>query len=96
MPRVDIPGTDASVDFEVEEDRVTATSYYAGIKLGSKTLAITEANEEGFGYYAERTEFGIGRAKVEVWVRWAERKIVLVCVLHIGGTRTQKEKWIDF
>lgn len=98
MPRVYIPGTPANVDFDVEEDRVTGTLYFGDMELGSETLAITEANEEGLGYYMRRFNLPLnaGRGKLELWVRWAERKIVLVLVTHVGGNREQQEKWIDF
>ncbi|MDY0951696.1 hypothetical protein SOM37_22835 [Bacillus thuringiensis] len=93
MPSLELAG--AKVDFEGNEERVKATYYYEGIKLGSDTFDIKDAIDGKFGYQKKEYDFQVGRAEVEFWVRWLERKVVLVLITHIGGRRSQKDVWAD-
>ncbi|MED2798133.1 MULTISPECIES: hypothetical protein [Bacillus] len=92
---IPVAGGEVKVEFEGDQDRVTATLYYEGIKLGSKTLDIKDAVEGQFGYYKETYELGIGRIEPEFWVRWKENKVVFVLVSHFNGKRYQNEVWAD-
>ncbi|PHC37068.1 hypothetical protein COF01_15420 [Bacillus pseudomycoides] len=85
----------AKVDFEGDENRVKATYYYEGHRLGSDTFDIKDAIDGKFGYQKKEYELQIGRVEVEFWIRWLERKVVLVLITHFGGHRSQKEVWAD-
>ncbi|MDA1973145.1 hypothetical protein PDL13_20815 [Bacillus cereus] len=85
----------AKVEFEGDQDRVTATLYYEDIKIGSKTLDIKDVVEGQFGFYKETYKLGIGRIEPEFWVRWKENKVVFVLVSHFNGKRYQNEVWAD-
>ncbi|MBG9713126.1 hypothetical protein [Bacillus cereus] len=94
MPSIEKAG--AKVDFEGDENRITATYYYEGIKLGSDTFDIKDAIDGKFGYVKKEYETHVGRAEIEFWIRWLERKVVLVLITHFLGHREQQEVWADF
>ncbi|PED36879.1 hypothetical protein CON24_17215 [Bacillus cereus] len=93
MPSLELEG--ARVDFEGDEEKVKATYYYDGIRLGSDTFDIKDAIDGKFGYHKTEYDYQLGKVEEEFWIRWLERKVVLVLITHFGGVRSQKEVWAD-
>ncbi|HFK1745819.1 hypothetical protein [Bacillus cereus] len=87
MPKLDVPGVPgAYVDYDVDDNSVTGSLYYEGIKLGSKTLEATAANAEGYGFYKETTDNRIIVVNLELWIHWQTRKLTLVYYDRIHAT----------
>ena len=99
MSKIDVPipqAPGAHVEYEVDGDRIQTTLFFADIKIASETFEATAANEQGFGYAKyEKKELGFDFT-FEIWIRWQDRKIVLVVLYNSPIGKGKKEAWGDF
>ncbi|WP_339787102.1 hypothetical protein NSQ38_03345 [Paenibacillus sp. FSL R7-0313] len=89
------------VKYEVDGDQVKATLLFAGQEIASDVFQITGANAEGFSYAKHEKTFDAivqVRLTFEIWIRWNDRKVVLVVLYRAPDPigRGKKEVWGDF
>lgn len=97
IPIPQVPG--AYVEYEADGDQVKFTLFFAGIQLASDTFKATAANAEGFSYAKHEKTFDAGikvNLTFEVWIRWNDKKIVLVILYKSPLGKGKKEVWGDF